>query len=121
MNRQPLFPVRNAEIVARRRAGEWPSDIAQAMGISRNVVIGVCNRAGLASAEVDRSAAMAGKTPSGADHHKAKLTPADVAAIRARYQPRSRTNGMTALAHEYGVVPMTIYAVVKGLTWRQVA
>jgi hypothetical protein len=35
---------RNAEIVRRRLTGEWPTDIAKSMGLSRNTVIGVCWR-----------------------------------------------------------------------------
>jgi hypothetical protein len=38
---------RNAEIVAKRKRGWEPSDIAYHMGLSRNTVIGVLFRAGL--------------------------------------------------------------------------
>jgi AcrR family transcriptional regulator len=38
---------RNAEIIRRRRAGETPTDIAAAMGLTKSIVLGVTHGAGL--------------------------------------------------------------------------
>lgn len=48
----------------------------------------------------------------------AKLTEADVLAIRANYKPR--LNSYRALAREFNVNPTTIASVVLGKTWRHV-
>lgn len=59
----------------------------------------------------------------GADAPMAKLSAADVSAIRARYQPPPRyrrggnPNGLAALAKQYGVSTSTIFSVVSRLSW----
>lgn len=109
-------PNRNAEIIRRRTAGEWPRAIAKDMGLTPNTVIGVCNRAGLSGA--------AGKAlcAHGEAHFRAKLTDADVAAIRRDYVPGDRgAFGQAGLARLYGVAEATIWYVLHGLTWRHVA
>jgi hypothetical protein len=51
-----------------------------------------------------------------------KLTPALVSEIRQRYEAAGGRYGtLRRLAHEYGVAPSTIRAVVKRLTWQDVA
>ena len=47
MTHSPTNSLRNAEIIRRRKAGEWPAEISRSMGLGRNTVIGVCYRAGL--------------------------------------------------------------------------
>lgn len=54
----------------------------------------------------------------GADHPLSSLTGEQVATIKARYQPRSKTNGSFALAFEYGVHRTTIENIVRGRTWK---
>lgn len=104
---------RNAEIVRRREAGEWPTEIAQAMGLSRNTVIGVCHRAGLQRTDVDRSLInrLFGRPVRGEAHYKAKLTEAAVRDIRAGGRARD-------LARKYGVKPNTVRAVKSGRAWK---
>lgn len=46
---------RNAEIVRRRRRGEFPWKITKEMGLSRNTVIGACHRAGIVKADNRRA------------------------------------------------------------------
>ena len=38
---------RNEKIISLRKAGKLPFEISRELGLSRNVVIGVCHRAGL--------------------------------------------------------------------------
>lgn len=54
----------------------------------------------------------------GEDHHNAKLTVADVLAIRARYAKRRETQ--EAIALDYEVTQGTISAVVRKEFWRLV-
>lgn len=110
---------RNNEIIRRRKAGEWPRAIARDMGLSHNVVIGVCNRAGLCDFDAGRAMNLpAINQVRGERAHCAKLTADQIAAIRARYVYRSRVNGSPALAERYGVTQQTIIAIVTGQTWR---
>lgn len=102
------FPERNAEIVRRRKAGEWPRAIARSMGISHNVVIGVCNRAGLSG-------------PAGHMECRRKLSAADVAVIRRDYLPFDPKAGASALARRFGVTRRNISLIVMGRTWKHVA
>jgi len=53
----------------------------------------------------------------GASNQGAKLTPAQVEEIRARYLPRKVTQ--QALADEYGLNRVTILRIVKGQSWKQ--
>lgn len=57
-----------------------------------------------------------GRTERGERHHNAKLTDADVLAIRAAYVPRKVTQ--QALADEYGVSDSVICEIVTGKAWR---
>lgn len=49
-----LFPERNAQIIAKRKAGVGPREIARQMGLGPNIVAGVLHRAGLNSAPSGR-------------------------------------------------------------------
>lgn len=97
---------RNAKIVAMRRKGMWPAQIAKELGISRNAVIGVCNRAGL-SGDNGWKEVLRGEV-----HPHAKLTDAQVRDIRARHVPYVITQRM--LAREYGVSRETINLILRG-------
>jgi hypothetical protein len=69
---------RNAEIVRRRKDGQWPRQIADEMGLpSKNIVIGVCNRAGLAVPGAYRIAA---------EEYRAGLPPNPPKPVRTRRQ-----------------------------------
>lgn len=114
-------PERNAEIVRRREAGEWPTEIAKALGISRNAVIGVLNRCGKCTADVDRSAIMKRFGVRGEASGAAKLTEAEVRAIRREYQPYDAELGRNALARRYGVGVSTIHRITMGDGWKHVA
>lgn len=105
---------RNAEIIRRRGAGEWPRAIARSMGLSHNVVIGVCNRAGL-SGDAGRKESLRGEALPGA-----KLSASEVRAIRREYSRSSREHGSGALARRFGVDPKTIRLVVAGATWAHI-
>ena len=54
----------------------------------------------------------------GENHCGAKLTDADVLAIRARYKRYDRLHGTPAIAREYGMSHSAIGAVVRGLAWK---
>jgi len=56
----------------------------------------------------------------GEENHNAKLTVKKVREIRAKYKPRSKTNGIKALAKEYGVSRSTIEHIVYNQVWRHV-
>ncbi len=47
----------------------------------------------------------------------AKLTPAKVIAIRARFKPWSKTDGVAAMAREFGFSETGMRAVIKGGAW----
>lgn len=49
--------------------------------------------------------------------HNAKLTNEQVKTIKMRYRFRCRKNGTMALAHEYGVSPSTVSAIMSGQNW----
>jgi DNA-binding CsgD family transcriptional regulator len=103
---------RNAEIIRRRKAGELPYQIAAAMGLTRNTVIGVCNRAGLSS----RDNRLRGD---GCVH--SVLSSAAVRAIRAEYIAHKRGFGCMALGKRYGVSKRTIHDVISRTSWAHVA
>lgn len=109
---------RNAEILRRRRAGEFPSDIAKSMGLSRNAVIGVCGRAGVAL--FDRRASLSKHISRGEGHGRAKLTADAVRAARLECAPYSRASGLSALARKYGVSRDAMEKAVSGQTWAHV-
>ena len=56
----------------------------------------------------------------GDEHPRAKLTVEKVREIREKYIPHSKTNGIKALAKEYGVSRSTIEHVVYNTIWRHV-
>lgn len=124
----PKNAARNAEIIRRRRAGEWPTEIAKAMGIGRNMVIGVCHRNGLQDPNVDRSAIMklfcgSGGGTQGEAHWNAKLTDDAVRAIRRDYRRYDPTGNATlgALAERHNVTLETIRLIVHRRRWTHVA
>ncbi|WP_082445555.1 HNH endonuclease signature motif containing protein [Pseudomonas sp. FH4] len=57
--------------------------------------------------------------PSGEMHSLAKLTEAQVSLIRNRYKPYCRINSSCAIAKELGVSQRTVWAVIKGITWKE--
>lgn len=56
----------------------------------------------------------------GEAHPRAKLKAEQVAAIRARYKPRSKKNGQHALAREFGVSRPVIAGIVAGTLWASI-
>lgn len=60
-----------------------------------------------------------GKTgQKGEAHHKAKLTNAQVLAMRARYVPSSKIHGATAIARDYGVSKSNALRIIRGEGWK---
>ena len=51
---------------------------------------------------------------------QSKLTAAQVTAIRAAYQPRSRDANQRALAAQYGVSQATISLAIAGINWKHI-
>lgn len=80
---------RNAEIIRRRRAGERPRDIANAMKISKNTVIGVCDRA---NAIVTRQA-----------------NPTYTKIVRSLVLATAKKSGAYEAARQWRVAVMTVY------------
>ena len=101
---------RNAEIIRRRKAGEYPRQIAKAMGLTRNVVIGVCHRAGLQAPDGQRTMA-----PRGEEVANSKLTEAEVRAIRAS------SEHYAVLAQRYGIGAEYMRQLKNGHNWKHVA
>lgn len=97
------YPERNAEIIRRRKAGELPTEIAKALGITRNAVIGALNRAGCCRGDVDRSAIMKRFATHGDDNPNTKYPSAVVAAIRREHVRWDRANSARALARRHNV------------------
>lgn len=58
-----------------------------------------------------------GKVPSGSKNHAARLTEDQVSQIRAL----APTHTQRALAQQFGVGQATIWYVLKGITWKDVA
>lgn len=54
----------------------------------------------------------------GESAYQAKLTDAQVIAIRARHRKGSGSDGCNALAREYGVTPSAMHDMLTGKTWR---
>jgi len=111
---KPDNTIRNAEIIKRRLAGDFPSQITRDMGLSRNVVAGVLDRAGIVVGDHDQAVLR------GADCPHARLTESQVAAIRKRYVPLCRENGAAAIAREFECSTTTILHAIKGETWKHV-
>lgn len=63
----------------------------------------------------DRKAKGRGRTPQGVEHWKAKLTEAQVKAIRA--EGARGLKSFTALAHEFGVSRTTISNIIRRKMW----
>lgn len=111
---------RNAEIIRRRKAGQYPSDIARAMDLTRNTVIGVCWREGLTFNDRQESSNAHRMAVRGENCRQAKLTDEAVREIRRNYVYLSRGSGMPALAKKYGVAVNAIRRVLIGKTWKHV-
>ena len=54
----------------------------------------------------------------GENHCGAKLTDADVLAIRARYKRYDRLHSVPTIAREYGMSNSAIGVIVRGLAWK---
>ena len=112
---------RNAEIIRRRSAGELPYQIAEALGVTRNTVIGVCNRAGLCGVEEGANArATRLCAHKGEQCHNAKLTGSAVRSARAEYIPYDRRAGASALAKRHGVSSNAMRRAITRETWADV-
>jgi hypothetical protein len=114
---------RNAEIIRRRLSGELPSDIRRAMGISRNVVAGVLDRAGIIRNDHAAGHQKYKSAPKGEACWKAKLSEADVRAIRAEYQPgtgRWKRGNSVDLAQRFGVRRDAVCRVATSRAWKHV-
>jgi hypothetical protein len=105
------YPERNSKIVAMRKAGMWPRAIARELGLSHNVVIGVCNRAGLSGPDGHKECLK------GEDAPNAALTQEAVEIIRREWKPRDPNRSQVALAVRFGVTPMTVWNVIHRKTW----
>ncbi len=57
----------------------------------------------------------------GERHGIAKLTSADVIAMRRDYRPRNRESNYYALAIRYGVAYQTVHGIVRRKSWKHVA
>lgn len=111
---------RNEEIVRRRQAGEWPSDIWRSMKVSKGAVLGVLFRAGMCGPETDRITPAAKHRPRGEDNGMSVLTTDAVLEIRRRYKRYSQAHGAGALSRKFGVRSEAIYDVVYGRTWKHI-
>jgi len=98
---------RNAKIIALRKGGMYPWEIAAELGVSRNTVIGVCNRAGLAKpGNPDRSPAMKLKAQAGEYRTGRPKTPKP---IRIMVLNTAKEKGVVAAARQWGFAPLTVY------------
>lgn len=59
-----------------------------------------------------------GRKPKGEQAYQAKLTDAQVAAIRERFVPRCKINGQRAMAREFGVSQPAISFIINGRNWQ---
>lgn len=112
---------RNAEIIRRRRAGEMPTEIVEHMGLSRNVIAGVLNRAGLCDPSTDKRPSMILRARRGEDHRGAKLTNEIVREIRRLYRPRTRGSGAWSIADKLGVSRKSVENVLYAGSWAHVS
>lgn len=99
---------RNAQIVALRKQGLWPTQIADQMGLNRNQVLGALFRAGMCRKDTDRRPAM---------RIRSRLTDERVAYIRSNYVFGCSENGYKGLARRFGVSESLIRKVVIGKVW----
>ena len=60
-----------------------------------------------------------GRSAEGASIGNAALTEDDVVAIRQRYIPKDRENGVRPLAEEFGISRVTVADILRGATWRR--
>lgn len=100
---------RNAQIVALRKEGLWPTQIADQMGLNRNQVLGALFRAGMCSKDTDRRVAM---------RIRSKLTDDAVAYIRKNYVRGCGENGCRSLARRFGVSESLVVKVIRHELWR---
>jgi hypothetical protein len=61
-----------------------------------------------------------GTAPIGENHPAAKLTPQQVAEIRARYVKSSRTSGLASLASEFGISLSMVCRIAKKNSWKHI-
>lgn len=117
MGALPGNEVRNAVIIRMRKDGAMPREIAKALGVSKNVVIGVTNRAGLSVSGLQNQCVLRGS-----DSPKAhpNMTDDMVKEIRRRYVGRCTRNGAKALAAELGVSKYVINGIIYGGNWKHV-
>lgn len=99
---------RNTEIVRRRLAAEWPTDIAKAMGLSRNLVIGVCWRRGLSIAGAEKVATRA---------KVAKLSLDQAKEAKRRYWEGETATNIIAMMG-LSVTPSNIWHLAHGEYWK---
>ena len=92
-----------ADIVQRYEGGDSIATLAASLGCSRVTVLRIIKKAGVHEG-VRRER-----------NHRAVLTEADVAAIRAAYVPGIVT--LRDLADQYGVHLSSIHAVIQHRTW----
>ena len=85
--------------------------IARTLGISQAAVSNILRKHGLARG---RGTDFGGTVKRGEKHGRAKITEADVRAIRAD------TRAKAVIAAEYGVAPATIYAIHNRTNWAHV-
>lgn len=99
---------RNTQILEAVRGGASYDETAAKLGVTRNVVAGVCYRAGIGIGTGGFCGRKGEKNPS------AKLNSSDVIEIRRRYK---FGNG-NQLASEFGVTLRSILNVAHGDTWK---
>jgi hypothetical protein len=119
---------RNAQIIALRQAGKFPWEIADQMGLSKNTVIGVCFRAGIAKpGNPDRLIAQKLRyqmKPRASRVRKVKAVrrqkpgakrgrPAVLACIKAMVLETAKTEGVPSAAAQWG------FSVVSVYRWKQ--
>ncbi len=109
---------RNAEIIRKRKAGEFPHNIAQEMGLTKNTVIGVCWRAGIIKDDRLEAFREAWKVsphrkgrPKGAKAYK--VGEGLKKHIRNIYRRHSRDFSAAEIARNYGLHATTVYAILK--------
>lgn len=108
---------RNAEICRRREAGEWPAHIADDLGLSRNAVIGVLNRAGLCRADTDRGPILRDRASRGEHRPNAVLSDDLVLEARRRF---SAGESLNAMLRDFPCSQWTLSCAVRGITWKHV-
>ena len=107
---------RNARILSLRRSGKMPREICEQMGLGKNIVVGVINRAGMSVPGLSVL-----HVPKGEDCYSAKLTEDDVRCIRGRVSGGIKRGDVAGLAAEFGVAHKTIWQVINRATWKHIA